>query len=318
MDAKVIETDVLVVGGGLAGCWAALRARDFVDDVTLVDKGVVARAGTTVFRHTLMAGAPEDELDRWVQDGAEHSEFMCEQPFARVLLNEEGDRIRDLAGWGVPFERDEKGDLSLSVGRGHKNSRVLLVDCRMLMEIMRAQVQAKGVRLVERVMITDLLTSDGQCPTSGRVNGAVGINTRDGQLIVFKARAVFLSTGRIGAKTHIAYCDNVTGDGQAMAFRVGAEAAGLEFNFGPHWFCSYQGRFHLLSVLWPLQTEGAYIVNGRGERFLERYAPVGIRIATSALLHLLYEEPGRAGADPAFGQINYFLPYPQPSLLLPH
>ncbi|MEE8448744.1 MAG: FAD-binding protein [Thermodesulfobacteriota bacterium] len=309
LDVNVIETDVLVVGGGLAGCWAALRARGIVDRVTLVDKGVVARTGTTVFCHDLLAGTPEDQRELWLKDIAEHTEYMSEQPVTEVILEEEGDRINDLVNWGVPFERDDKGDLFLSLGRGHKNGRVVLVDCRKLMEVMKVQVQAKGVKLVERVMITDLLTSDGQHPTQGRVVGAVGINTRDGQFVAFKAKEVFLSTGYIGAKLHTCYADSNTGDGQAMAFRAGAEASGLEFNFGPNFFCSYKGKFHLLTVLWPLQTQGAHIVNGQGERFLERYFPARKeRRSTQGFISQAMAKEILEGRGPIFFDMRHFTP----------
>ena len=143
-----IETDVLVIGAGLAGCWAALRARDFTSKVVLVDKGTLARSGTTVFCHEMLAPAPDDQLDTWLKEVVEHAQFMSEEPFARILLAEQGKRVRDLESWGVPFERDERGDLFLALGRGHKASRVILTDCRILMEIMRRQLLAREVKLM--------------------------------------------------------------------------------------------------------------------------------------------------------------------------
>jgi len=77
-------------------------------------------------------------------------------------------------------------------------------------------------------MVTDLLTSDGQHPTTGRVAGAVGFHTITGEHQIFKARAVIITSGLVGAKLHIQYADGVTGDGQAMAFRAGAELSGME------------------------------------------------------------------------------------------
>lgn len=267
-----IETDVLVIGGGLAGCWAALRARDFTPDVVLVDKGMVARSGTTVFCHEMLAPAPDAQLDSWLKEVVEHAQFMSEEPFARILLADQGKRVRDLESWGVPFERDERGDLFLALGRGHITSRVILTDCRILIEVMRRQLLARKVKLVERVMVTDLLTSDGQHPTSGRVVGAVGLEGRRGQLFVIKAKAVITTTGVISAKLHSSFADNLTGDGQAMVFRAGAELAGLEFMFGSKFVALHNGQM-VVSSLMPLQTKGAHIVNRQGERFMAKYVP---------------------------------------------
>ncbi|MEE8450171.1 MAG: FAD-binding protein [Thermodesulfobacteriota bacterium] len=305
----LIETDVLVVGGGLAGCWAALRAAELVPNVVLADKAVVARSGDAVFCHDILAPMPEDKLDIWLREVVEHSEYLSDQRFVEIVLQEEGARIADMVKWGVPFERDEAGDLFLSLGRGHKSSRVVLCDCRKLMEIMRREVLARGVRLAERVMVTELLTSDGQNPTCGRIAGALGIDTRSGKVVVFKAKAVVLCTGVISLKLHTCFADNLTGDAQAMAFRAGAELGALEFVSGGIKFtCVHNGQL-IVSSLMPFQTQGAQIVNKLGERFMESCLPERKeRGATFGLLMQAATKELIEGRGPLFFDMRHFTP----------
>lgn len=307
-EEEIVETDLLVAGGGLAGCWAAIAASDLGAKVTLVDKGAVARSGDAVFCHDLLAPTPEKELDTWLKEMVEHAEYMMDQDFAWVLLSEEGDRIRKMQDFGVPFERDEAGQLFLSVGRGHISSKTVLCDCRKMMEVMRKEVCRRPINLVERVMVTDLLTSDGVLPTQGRVVGALGIHGRTGKLSIFKAKAVFLSTGVVGFKLHTQYADNLTGDAQAMAFRAGAELAGLEFGFSPRFVGLHKGRVYTQSLM-PFQTQGAHLVNSQGYRYMESYAPKKMeRLSTCGLLALASVNELLEGRGPVYFDMRHFSP----------
>jgi succinate dehydrogenase / fumarate reductase flavoprotein subunit len=116
--------------------------------------------------------------------------------------------------------------------------------------------------------MTDLLTSDGHHPTRGHVVGGVGIHARTGKFLVFRAKAVVIATGLVGAKIHRFAMDNVTGDGYAMAFRAGAEITGLEF--GPQPFCVWNRKFDGSGV-GQFQHGGSRLVNRLGEEFLYRY-----------------------------------------------
>jgi succinate dehydrogenase/fumarate reductase flavoprotein subunit len=136
------------------------------------------------------------------------------------------------------------------------------------METVAQQALKKGVIFVERVAISDLLTSDGDYPTQGHVMGAVGIHARTGQFMVFKAKAVVIATGLASAKIHRFAVDNLTGDGYAMAFRAGAEITGLEF--GPQPFCVWNRKF-LVSGTGQFLHGGTKLINRAGDEFLYQY-----------------------------------------------
>lgn len=139
---QAIDTDVLVIGGGLAGLWAAIRAKTFAASVTLVDKGMVARSGASGWAYYLLA--PPEDLPVWKQEVVEKGDYMNDQDWVDVLLEEHGQRLAEMESWGVPFERDEKGELIKKAGRGHKNTRFVTGDGQARMEAMKKHATDLG------------------------------------------------------------------------------------------------------------------------------------------------------------------------------
>lgn len=179
------EADVLVVGGGLAGLWAAIRAKDYARKVILIEKGKVSRSGVSVFCHT--TSAPASQYEDWFKEHVERSTFLANQSLLEVFLKENGDRIKDMISWGVEFERNSDGSLKTEAVRGQKVTRSALYTGKRMMEKMRDEALRRGVEFEERVMVTDLLTSDGNLPTTGSIVGAVGLNTRTAEFVVYHA-----------------------------------------------------------------------------------------------------------------------------------
>ncbi len=268
---QVIDTDVLVIGGGLAGCWAAIRARDFVPNVTIMEKAVVARSGASVFTNSMLAPVEDRDLDQMLAEVVDSGEWLSDQDWVKVLLQEQRLRIADLVSWGAPFERTADGKLATTPGRGHKKTALVMINGHRLMDLMRRKVEEKGVKTISRVMGLDLLTSDGKHPTSGSVVGAVGVDTRTGRFVVCRAKAVIISTGVMDCKLRADFIHNCTGDGMAMAMRAGAQLLGMEFcthsrltSFNEHY------RWGGSSLL---QGLGARFINGKGEEFIGVYDP---------------------------------------------
>ncbi len=266
-----IDTDVLVLGGGLAGCWAAIRAADFVPRVTIMEKAQVARSGASVFTNSMLAPVSDDILDEMLYEIVNSGEWLSDQDWVRVLLEEQRLRINDLISWGAPFERTADGKLATTPGRGHKKTALVMINGHRLMDLMRRKVEEKGVKILPRVMGLDLLTSDGQHPTRGSVIGATGVDTRTGQYVVCRAKAVIITTGIMDCKLRADFVNNCTADGIAMAMRAGAQLLGMEFcthsrltAFNEHY------RWGGSSLL---QGLGARFINGKGEEFIGVYDP---------------------------------------------
>ena len=267
-EQKVVECDVLVVGGGMAGGFAALRAKDFADKVVLVDKGKMSRSGASPMAGGFLdCPTEEDDLDAWARDLVETGEYMNDQDWVKVYLDEGIKRVKELDTWGPVIEHDENGKFNRWLGRGGKVFVVVLVDARKVMEILRERLEAKGVTIIDRTMVTDLLTGDGTHPTKDRVVGAIGFNTRTVDPVVFKARSVVMATGVAGGGSDMVH----TGDGFLQAWRVGAELTGFEFT---RWWANwtfekkYQAGHLCLwaGMRWRL-------VNAQGERFMLKPFP---------------------------------------------
>jgi succinate dehydrogenase / fumarate reductase, flavoprotein subunit len=267
-ESEIQECDVLVIGGGMAGLSAAIRASDFVDRVVLVDKAKVTRSGGSIHAHTYGAPTAESEFSGRLKEMVVRSAFLGDQAWFEILLRETGERIREMEKWGVLFEKDEQGRFKGDAIRGQSKGFVVLAHGKQVIESVAAEALKRGVRFVERVGVTDLLTSDERYPTSGHVVGAVGLHTRTGKYVVFKAGAVVAATGLASPKLHYFAMDNISGDGYAMAFRAGAEITGLEFS--PQPFCVWNRRF-TGSGVGQFQHGGTRLVNRLGEEFLFKY-----------------------------------------------
>lgn len=139
------------------------------------------------------------------------------------------------------------------------------------MDVMKQKVLDSGVELIPRVMMVDLLTSDGRYPTKGKVIGAVGFHARDGDFVVCRAKAVVVTTGVMDSKLRILYINNLTGDGPAMGYRAGTELLGMEFCTVSK-ITRYEGKYYGGGSSL-LQGFGAKFINSLGEEFIGKYDP---------------------------------------------
>ncbi len=267
--ATTKECDVLVVGGGIAGCWAALRASDFAKKVVLVDKGKVSRSGMSPFcGGFILCPAPEDDMDIWHKEIVQMGEYMNDQDWVKVLLQDLPSIIKQMNTWGPVFERDSHGNYRRFKGRGHNSTRIVIFDSRFTLETMRKKLEDKGVEIHDRTMIVDLLTSDGESPTSDRISGALGLNTRTAETTIYKAKSVIITTGGSGFGDDLS---GLSGDGVGLAFRTGAEITGMEF---ARWWANWVfNKIYRVGHLNMWQALNWYLFNNKEERFMEKDFP---------------------------------------------
>jgi len=232
-----IESDVLVIGAGWAGFFAAIKAREAGANVTLVDKGYASRSGASSWNDGHVTIFNEEwgaKLDAWVRQHAEIGEYMSNPAAVEISCLESYDRYKDIISWGIvpPLDGDgnlihpygppiyENGVDAIWIGWGDKT-----------MPLVRKHAAKIGVRIVDRVHVTDLIKHGGE------INGAVGFSTQNADLYVCKAKATVLATGTSGFKTHLpALIGNKSSfDGEAMAYRAGAAVSGMEFSAMSRW-----------------------------------------------------------------------------------
>jgi len=271
----VHETDVLVIGGG-AGARAAIAADDVGARVTLIDKGVFGKAGITQLSFGIVCAyvKPPDNADVLFEDMVRAGEFLNNQKLVEIFAKEIADgKILELEGkYGFVFDRTEKGELVRKKMGGHSYARDLVVTWNNAPCIWRgvvADVIKRSIKVFSEVMITDLLTCDGRCV------GALGIDIRTGNFIVFRAKSIVLATGGLGQIYKLT--DNSrgsTGDGFAMAYRAGAELRDMEFvqtMLGFAWPRALRG----IGIGEPALV-GGKLYNVKGERFMAKIDPVNI------------------------------------------
>jgi succinate dehydrogenase/fumarate reductase flavoprotein subunit len=241
-----IDTDVLIIGGGLAGCMAAIKARESDVTVTIVEKGNTLSSGCagTGIDHVWGYIPPIHEQMGWTIDDlvADHAEAVARGFINKELLyivaSESYERVLDLERFGVNFRYDDgnvPGGFRL-VHQFHSVPTTFNFDGRDLKVKLTKEARRRGVSIVNRVMAVELLTNHNQ------VTGALGVGTNDGKIYYFRANAVVVSTGRsnrlsgtvtgVWGNHRIPYSE--TGDGRAMGMRAGLPIINMEFYSSPY------------------------------------------------------------------------------------
>jgi succinate dehydrogenase/fumarate reductase flavoprotein subunit len=230
---QVEETDVLVIGGGLAGCMAALHAHREGARALIVEKANVRRSGGAGTGNDHFGGIIIPGLSTWaaedlVRDHTELAFGFVNQDLIYAMASEGFDRVKDLEKMGIEFyKRDGQYYLFPQL---HKVRSALYMGGRDIKPKLVRELQRQKISVLNRTMVVDLLVRDN------RVAGVVGMNTRDGSLILLKAKSIVLTTGACfrlfmnvtGVLMNTYYPPSSTGDGLAIALRAGAALTNME------------------------------------------------------------------------------------------
>lgn len=266
--SRKVEADVLVVGGGLAGLMAAIRARDFVPKVVLVDKAKAGKSGCSPFAAGIYNAAfPEDDADLWVKEVIESGDYLADQDWVKLQAEIGFSIVGLMDQWsrefGLPiFEKDEKGRFVRRKSRGHLHTSHMVVNALPMMEVLRRKALEREVLFQERSMVTDLLVKEGA------VTGAIGFNYRTGQIFQLLSKAVVLAAGGCSFKGIFVGHKNLTGDGQAAALKAGAIFRGME-QCGTN-TCYKDFDIHGMNLM---VNVGGRFLNSLGEEFMWKYNP---------------------------------------------
>jgi succinate dehydrogenase / fumarate reductase flavoprotein subunit len=270
--------DVLIIGAGLAGQRAALAAAQAGATVAVVSKVHPVRSHSVAAAGGINAALnPEDTWESHAFDTVKGSDYLGDQDAIEIMCREAPDEILWLEHAGVTFHRDETGHLGTRAFGGASAARTYYVadiTGQALLHVLYEQLMKHHEQLdrYEEWFTTDLLQND-----DGRCVGAICRNLRDGHLEVFDAKAVILASG--GAGQVYEPTTNgliVTGDGMAQAYRIGARLQDMEM-VQYHPTCL---RENGLLITEGARGEGAWLLNAKGERFMEKYAPNKLELAS--------------------------------------
>jgi len=282
METERLQTDVLVIGAGAAGCRAALEAHDRGAHVLLVAKGRLGYSGSTFYPGTMGVGYTSALPGDW--QGADPSGpevhyreimaaglGMASPALARILAEEAPARLVELLErYRMAFRREDEQVLFLQPDFGSGVVRAGAATIEAIREAFVREVRARGIPVLDRTAIVRLLGDRNGCV------GAVGV-TRSGEVFAISARATVLATGG-GSTAFLRHMNtpDLAFDGHGMALDLGAQLVNMEF---------YQMILGLTAPLKRLLIPESYLAllprltNGLGEVFLERYLPSGVTVA---------------------------------------
>ena len=266
--------DVLIIGAGLAGMRAAVAIPPTLD-VAMVSKVHPLRSHSVAAEGGINAAIRrEDSWEAHAFDTIKGGDYLGDQDAVETLCQEAAEEIMGLERMGALFSRDEQGQIAQRPFGGADFPRTCYTADRTghaMVHLLYEQVLKRRILVYEEWYVTSLIVEEGIC------RGVVALDLRTGELSAIGAGAVILATGGYGRVYGISTNALInTGDGMSMAYRAGAPLMDMEFvQFHP---TTLKRTGILLSEA--ARGEGGYLINSKGERFMQRYAPSKMELAS--------------------------------------
>ncbi|MBL8745198.1 MAG: fumarate reductase/succinate dehydrogenase flavoprotein subunit [Phycisphaerae bacterium] len=260
MQYQTYEHDVIVIGAGGAGLRAAIEASAAGCSVALICKSLLGKAHTVMAEGGMAAAmANVDDRDGWkvhFADTMRGGQYLNNWRMAELHAQQAPDRVKELEAWGAVFDRTKDGRILQRNFGGHRYPRLAHVGDRTGLEMIRTLQDHgihQGIEVFMEMTAHTLLQESGP---GSRVTGVFGYDRELGRFRVWKGKAIVLATGGIGRAFAVTSNSwEYTGDGQALAYRAGADLLDMEFV-----------QFHPTGMVWPPSVKGILVTEGvRGE-----------------------------------------------------
>ena len=272
----MLEHDVLVIGAGLAGMRAAIAAQAGGANTAIISKVHPVRSHSNAAQGGINAALTDrgDDWEEHAYDTIKGSDFLGDQDAIEIMCQAAGKSLIDMEHMGVTFNRDDEGKLGTRAFGGQRRARTFFVGDftgQAMLHVMFEQLVKSGIRSYEEWFVTSLI-QDGE-----QVAGVLALEIRTGQLHAIRAKTVIFCTGGCGRlfepSTNALI---VTGDGMGLAYNAGARLMDMEMvQYHP---TTLAGSGVLISEA--ARGEGAYLRDRNGYRFMEKYAPNMMELAS--------------------------------------
>jgi succinate dehydrogenase / fumarate reductase flavoprotein subunit len=269
--------DVLIVGAGCAGMRAAIEAHDAGADVALLSKIHPVRSHSGAAEggiNAALGNASDDNPELHAYDTVKGSDYLGDQDAIQILCDEAPDDVYELENWGAVFSRTEDGRIAqrpFGAAGEPRTAYAADITGHVLVHVLYEQVTKRDIRTYEEYFAWKLVMDDDRC------QGVIAWDLLNGGLKSIGAKTVILATGgagRLYVGTTNAYA--CTGDGMTMALRVGIPLKDMEMmQFHPTTLAPTG-----VLITEGCRGEGAYLLNSEGDRFLQRYAPNAMELAS--------------------------------------
>jgi succinate dehydrogenase/fumarate reductase flavoprotein subunit len=303
-----IFTDFLIVGGGPAGCMAAIRAKELNPDlaVTILEKAEISRSGAAgrgmdALNNAVIPGV--GTVDEYIEAVALSFDGVLDPTISRVIGERSLGILQRLEGWGLEFPRNEDG--SYIVNQFHPKGRFLVEMRGELKKIIAAQTLKAGTQVLNRHPVMDLI-KNGE-----HIAGAIALDLEAGRPRAFVAPAVLLCTGgaaRIGLSNtgylHGTFdCPWCNGESWKMGYEAGASLTGFEYTAQSSMTRDFNGAGQSTFI-----RHGAWLVNSLGERFMNKYDPKLMERAPAGVRGKAIMEEEKAGRGPVAFVFSHLSP----------
>jgi L-aspartate oxidase len=268
-------TDVLVIGGGVAGLRAAIAAADVGGEILLLTKDTIDQSNTWYAQGGIAAVLqPFDSIEAHVKDTLDVGVGLCDEKAVRIAIEEGPKRVLELLEWGAHFDKKigNSYDLAFGLEGGHSVARILhaygdATGKELAQTLIRTVRSHDNVRISERSFAIDLITDGDRCL------GVLALI--DGNVQVIWAQRTILASGGAGQLYRETTNPRIaTADGHAMAYRAGAKLRDMEMvQFHPTTL--YVAGASRALVTEAVRGEGGHLVDRNGQRFMKDYHPMG-------------------------------------------